>query len=327
MSNTLSPGYELRPACWDDAPAVLDLMDLVSVTLGDPAGSGLTVDELLTEWRLPGFNLVEDTWVVVAPDGTLAGYEEILNRGQFAALSGDGYVHPLHTGRGIGTTMLRAMERRARELMAKAAPDLRVYIRNGMELKDEAGCILHEEEGYRRVRYFWQMEIELYGAPQEPVWPEGIRLLPLRVGQDEYAMYELMEEAFRDHWGHVPRSFDVWRHRTIDAPGYDPSLWFIAWDGDQVAGGVMNRYRGQKGWVGTLGVRRPWRKQGLGLALLLHSFGEFHRRGFSRVGLGVDAANLTGATRLYEKAGMHVVQEYVLYEKELRPGREIEEET
>jgi hypothetical protein len=40
----------------------------------------------------------------------------------------------------------------------------------------------------------------------------------------------------------------------------------------------------------------------------------------------VDASNPTGATRLYKRVGMQVAGEYVLYEKELRPGRELEEE-
>jgi len=74
------------------------------------------------------------------------------------------------------------------------------------------------------------------------------------------------------------------------------------------------------GWVGTLGVRRPYRRQGLGLALLRHSFAEFYRRGRRRVGLGVDSQNLTGATRLYQKAGMHVSRVQLIFEKELRPG-------
>ena len=73
----------------------------------------------------------------------------------------------------------------------------------------------------------------------------------------------------------------------------------------------------------TLGVRRPWRKRGLGLALLRHSFNEFYRRGKRKVGLGVDAQNLTGALRLYENAGMHVDQTSDLYEKEMPPGTEI----
>jgi ribosomal protein S18 acetylase RimI-like enzyme len=58
------------------------------------------------------------------------------------------------------------------------------------------------------------------------------------------------------------------------------------------------------------------------MALLQHSFAEFWRRGMRTIGLGVDAANPTGATRLYQRAGMQVAAEYVLYEKELRPGAE-----
>ncbi|MGE5251406.1 MAG: GNAT family N-acetyltransferase, partial [Bacteroidota bacterium] len=107
---------------------------------------------------------------------------------------------------------------------------------------------------------------------------------------------------------------------------FDPSLWHIAWDGDQVAGYSLCRFRSGIGWVGTLGVRRPWRKRGLGMALLQHSFGEFHRRGMKTVSLGVDAANPTGARRLYQKAGMQIAAQYVIYEKEYRPGREFEEE-
>ena len=70
---------------------------------------------------------------------------------------------------------------------------------------------------------------------------------------------------------------------------------------------------------------RPWRKRGLGEALLLQSFGEFYKRGTRTIGLGVDAQNPTGATRLYQKVGMYIASEYVTYEKELRPGREIEQ--
>ncbi len=104
---------------------------------------------------------------------------------------------------------------------------------------------------------------------------------------------------------------------------------FIAMDGPsgEIAGLNLCRpvsyYDAERGWVGEIGVRRPWRKQGLGLALLRHAFNEFYRRGKRKVGLGVDAQNLTGALRLYESAGMHVDQAYDTYEKEIRPGREI----
>ena len=76
-----------------------------------------------------------------------------------------------------------------------------------------------------------------------------------------------------------------------------------------------NEARESCGYVGALGVRRAWRGRGYGRALLLHSFREFRRRGQPRVTLGVDAANPTGATRLYESVGMHVLREDVVWEK------------
>jgi ribosomal protein S18 acetylase RimI-like enzyme len=168
------------------------------------------------------------------------------------------------------------------------------------------------------------MEITLDTAPLAPIWPDGIELRPFDVEAHTYLVYQADEEAFLDHWGHTPYSFETWKHRTIECDDFDPSQWYIAWEGDQIAGFALDRYRNGQGWVGSLGVRRPWRKRGLGLALLHHSFGEFYKRGKPVIGLGVDAANPTGATHLYQKAGMHVAAEYVSYEKELRPGREPE---
>ena len=88
----------------------------------------------------------------------------------------------------------------------------------------------------------------------------------------------------------------------------------------------MNRYRTGIGWIRTLGVRPPWRKRGLGEALLHHSFGEYYRRGMKTIGLGVNANNPSGAPRLYQKVGMHPASEHVTYEKELRPGRNLNEQ-
>jgi ribosomal protein S18 acetylase RimI-like enzyme len=170
------------------------------------------------------------------------------------------------------------------------------------------------------------MEIELPQMPQASSLPAGIELRPFVLEKHNHAVYEAHEEAFRDHWGHVRGSFEDWNHYIIEREDLDPSLWFIAWDGDQISGYSLCRYRMGSGWVGSLGVRRPWRKRGLGEALLLHSFGEFYKRGTQTIGLAVDAQNPTGATRLYKKAGMQVAAEYVIYEKELRAGREFDQE-
>jgi ribosomal protein S18 acetylase RimI-like enzyme len=142
-----------------------------------------------------------------------------------------------------------------------------------------------------------------------------------REGMDERAIYEAAEEAFLDHFQFSPRvPFEEWI-RQRKRYGFDPSLWSVVWDGDQIAGvGLARMTTEGTGWVSVLGVRRPWRGRGLGRAILLHLFRHFHERGVPSVALGVDAANPTGATRLYESAGMSVIRNYVLFEKVLREG-------
>ena len=318
-----SNAYKLRPAAWADLNAVAQLIYDVCEADGDVAAA-VTPEELAREWKSPGFDLEKNTWVVETADGRIVGFEEFNNRHAHASLMGDGYVHPDYMGRGVGTAMLRALDARAREEMKLAEPDLRVFIRNGMSIGDNVARQMHEAEGYRPIRFSWRMEIALDEAPRVPAWPDGIELRPFVLEQHNHAVFEAHEEAFSDHWGHTPGTFERWQHHMTSREDLDPSLWFIAWDGDQIAGYSLCRFRSGMGYVGTVGVRRAWRKRGLGEALLLNSFGEFYKRGTKTVGLGVDAENPTGATRLYKKAGMHVAAEYVIYEKELRVGRELE---
>ena len=326
VETELRTGLNLRNARWADLEPVAQLILEVCTHDGD-ATIAVPPEELKSEWEAPGFNLETDTWVVTTAEGRVVGYEEFVNRYAHASLQGDGYVHPDYMGNGIGTAMLRALEARARKDMELAEPEHRVFIRNGMSIGDTVSREMHEAEGYKPIRFFWRMEITLDEPPLASIWPEGIELRPFDVDAHTYLVYRADEEAFSDHWGHTPHPFEEWQHRMIESENFDPSLWFVAWEGDQIAGYTLNRYRNESGWVGSLGVRRPWRKRGLGLALLYHSFADFYKRGTKVISLGVDAANLTGATRLYQKAGMHVAAEYVTYEKELRPGREPEVET
>ncbi len=325
MKKGLFPeGYTLRNASWDDLQPVVDLIYAVCEEDGDTT-IATPIEEMREIWEDPNLDMSTDTFVVTNANGKVVGYEEFYNRSEHAALIGDGYVHPTEMGKGIGTTLLRALDERCRTEIAKADPELRVFVHNTMAIGDTTSREMHENEGYKPIRFFWRMEIELDEAPPAPVFPAGIELRPF----DEAAHAELVhaahEAAFSDHWGHTPLPFDEWKRRSIESGEYDPELWFIAWDGDEIAGYAICRYRNDHGWVGSLGVPRPWRKKGLGLALLYHAFGEFYKRGQMSIGLGVDASNPTGATRLYERAGMKIGSEYVTYEKEFRAGREIEE--
>ena len=325
IETILDIGLNLRSAQWVDVKPVAQLILDVCTADGDPTVA-VTPEELEREWKSPGFNLEKNAWVVETSDGRIVGFQEFNNRHAHASLMGDGYVHPDYHGRGIGTAMLRALEARASEEMKLAEPDLRVFIRNGMPIGDTSARQLHEMEGYRPIRFSWHMEITLENTPSAPAWPDGIKLRPFVLEQHSRAVFEAHEEAFSDHWGHTPGTFERWQHHMMSRVELNSSLWFIAWDGDQIAGYSLCRYRMGIGWIGTLGVRRAWRKRGLGEALLLHSFGEFYKRATKTIGLGVDAENPTGATRLYKKAGMHVAAEYIIYEKEMRSGREPEEQ-
>jgi mycothiol synthase len=177
--------------------------------------------------------------------------------------------------------------------------------------------------GYEPKRHFWRMRIDMGDEPPAaPVWPDGITVRTHVPVADDRAVFEACEDSFSDHWGHVPNTFEWWMKRT-QGETFDPSLWFLALAGDEIAGISLCTNFLEIGWVSTLGVRRPWRGRGLGEALLRYSFREFHRRGRRTVALGVDAQSLTGATRLYERAGMYVDRVYELSTKILRDGADL----
>jgi mycothiol synthase len=268
---------------------------------------GFTAGEIADEWRL--LDLERDAWLVLVPDGRLAGYATLEERGERSFVS-DGYVHPELRGLGVGGRLVELAEERARERDALA-------VQNTIVSSDEAAVAVLERRGYRPIRHFYRMAVELGEDVPEPEWPEGIRVEVF--GESEaLAFHEAIEDAWQDHWDYSPRPFELFRERIIEGSRYDPALWTVARAGDEIAGGtICEASYYEMGWVRSLFVRRPWRRQGLGMALLLNAFRQFHERGERRVGLGVDAESPTGATRLYERAGMHVVEQTTIYRKEL----------
>ena len=296
----------VRRPTTDDLDAVVELGNAFErAFLG---AESFTPGEIADEWRQ--LDLERDAWLVLVPDGRLAGYATLEDRGEERFLS-DGYVHPELRGLGVGGKLVDLAEERALERGA-------VSVQNTIVSADEAAAGVLEQRGYRPVRHFYRMAVELGDEAPEPEWPEGIRIEPFDE-RDALAFHEAIEEAWQDHWDYVPRRFEQFRERMLEGSRYDPSLWTIAWAGDEIAGGtICEASYYDMGWVRSLSVRRPWRRQGLGMALLLNAFRDFHRRGERRVGLGVDAESPTGATRLYERAGMSVVEETAIYRKDLR---------
>ncbi len=315
-SDTLPHTFHVRPPTRDDAPAIVEVMAACDRKHYGVADS-YAPEDIFADWSR--LTVETDAWVVtILPHDRIVGYATLADRGH-GCIDADGYVHPDAQGQGIGTLLVRLAEARARELAANAPAGVRVVLNNAVILSDDAARSLLEAQGYTMVRGFWRMAIDLTEPPPAPRWPSGIALRAFVPGQDDRATFDAVEEAFQDHWGHVPGDFEKWRDQTRQE-GFDPSLWFLALAGDQIAGVALCRHTLGIGWVGTLAVRRPWRRAGLGMALLQHAFAELYRRGEQRVGLGVDAQSLTGATRLYERAGMRVTLHVARYRKELRSG-------
>ncbi len=315
MNAKLPSGYTLRPPVTAEAQGVADL--IAARDIADYGSTDASVEEVQNYWEAPRFDLQQDARIIVAPDGLIVGYEEVYPRSE-DRLEFDGYVHPREAGRGLGTTLIRWAEERARQRVTEMQTTGQIILRGNTAAVDQNASAMFNAEGFALVRQFWRMEIEMIAPPDRPAWPKGTTARTMRLDRDERVVYATIEEAFADHWGHVPRSFEDWAQAVLHTNDFDPTLTFMAFDGNELAGAVVNRYR-DIAWVGQLAVRRAWRKRGLGLALLLHSFNEFYQRGDRTVGLGVDAQSLTGATRLYEKAGMRVTQRYDTYEKVIRP--------
>lgn len=288
----------LRPPRVEDAPAVAALFgatgpELVSQSLFERA------------WTAPGHDAERDVRVAER-DGRVVGYVEVEDAG------GRHAKFRLWMRGEPGAELLPFAERRVLETAATGSRILAEAWSEDAQTKETL-----ERAGFGLVRHSLRMGIELEGRVNEPVWPDAIRMRTFRRG-DERAVYEAHQETFEDLWDHVRRPYDEWAHWFLSPELHDPDLWFLAFDGEQLAGIALCRADPERpgvGWVDILGVRRAWRGRGLGLALLRHAFREFGRRGFERVVLGVDGNSPTGAQKLYERAGMRVLHRFDTYEK------------
>ena len=219
----LSSNLNLRVVKWTDLNAVAQLIYDVCEADGDTTVA-VTPEELKIEWQSPGFNLETDALLVETKDGRVIGFEELYNAHAHAALQADGYFHPEFKAYGVGTALLRAIEERARKEIDLAGPDLRVSLKSTLDSHDEVGRALHENEGYHSIRFHWRMEIKLQEPPPAPLWPAGVELRPFIKGKDDRSVWEADQEAFLDHWGSHPISFEDWKHRKFSREDFDPTL-------------------------------------------------------------------------------------------------------
>lgn len=294
----------LAPAVAADAAAVTEIVVALESSLYGQ--SGFSQADLEDAWS--DLDLEQNACVVRDGD-RVVGYGK--GREEGALCRAEGCVHPDAHRRGIGKLIASRLEDDAARRGAGR-------IQNAVIEADAAACKLLESLGYSVVRVFRELRIELGTPPLEPEWPDGLRVLPFDPTRDALEFHAAHQEAFADHWDYTPLDFESWSKDHLESERFDHTLWCVVRAGGEIAAGTIctgDTYGG--GWVHALFTRRPWRKRGVGAALLNDSFGRFWARGEHRVGLGVDTASDTGAFGLYQRAGMEPVLGWVVYEKQL----------
>lgn len=330
--DALHPGFQARPATLGDLDATVQAIEAnIQYLTGRKVE---LLDDIQRWWQEPGFTMATDSQIVLTPQGGVVGYCEVWDVLEPPVKMNLWLqIHPDYGNDGVGKQLLTWAELRSRQALEKTPEGLRIVMQSHVPVVDESTRKAFEDSGFQSIRYAWTMVLQMEQEPQAPEWPAGIHVRVMQRNRDEEYILRVVRESFKDHWGYIDTPFEEekerWLHNIETDADFDPSLWFLAMDGEEMAGVSLCQWKAfddpEMGWVNTLGVRRPWRRRGVALALLQHSFREFYGRGRRKVGLGVDAESLTGATRLYEKAGMRSdpSRQFVLYEKELRPGLEI----
>ncbi|MEN6369681.1 MAG: GNAT family N-acetyltransferase [Thermotogota bacterium] len=326
-------GWIERAPRTTDVDCVVELLNARSQKLYGTGHSSRS--DILAWWEKPGLDLATDLRLLLDERGAAAGLAFVADDGApHVSFDCSASVHPRYEAdTRLWDSLFSWSLERAMKLVTLAPRDLRVAAMAQAAVQDGPRRAALERAGFAPVRVQSHMRIELAeAAAATPRWPAGVTVRTANLETDLRAIVALWLEAWRDHWGFVERPYaDAFATFVAEIESrcgpIDPTLWFLAVEGVEVVGmslcvsGLPGDPTGA--YIYDLGVRPAWRKRGVALALLHHTFGEFRRRGFLAAELDVDSASLTGALRLYERAGLSVTRQELDYERELRPGIDV----
>jgi ribosomal protein S18 acetylase RimI-like enzyme len=229
-------------------------------------------------------------------------------------------IHPEWRDQGLEIAMIRWCEARLATIAKDHPQDSqRFYQTYSNEFKMRFNEIV-ESLSYSVARYFIEMSRPLDDIPVAEL-PEGIKARPVEQGS-ERKIWDAANEAFKDHWGYAePKEEHFIAYQG--SKYFQPDLWQVAWDGDEVVASVMNyidhdynqKFNRKRGWTENISTRKPWRQRGIAKALIVRSMHMHKEKGMTEVGLGVDTHNPNGALKLYQGLGYKKLKTFMTYRK------------
>jgi mycothiol synthase len=292
-----------------DAQEVTDLVALCDIeAIGEP---DISLSDTIDMWN--SIKIATDAWIVRSKDNVILGYGFVEETGE-NRMDTCVFVHPHFKNQGIGSMLLTKVEERAAQITESKSGEQRLM--NQIPFTNIAARNLVEARGYQFSRLYERMKIQLNGQPSLPQIPNGMTIRTFQPDQDEMILFELYDETFQDSWGYSKKDYSEWIHQK-KGDQYDPSLWYIVWQDTEPVAFLMSRMQEDGLFIDLLGVRKPWRKKGVGQAMLLHVFQESYHRGQNTILLYVDTDSLTNAHRVYKQVGMNPDSQTAVYKKEL----------
>ena len=331
QNNILPEQYSTRFLTIDDAETIATFISQTSGAKGYQQVAN--ADVLRSDWQEPNF-VLEESSIVVEQDGEILGYAILWDTSVKPVKPWCAWAvqHDLY-GTDLVPYLLNWLEEKAQRAIDKCPPQLKVKLQtNALEgYKRRINDLINA--GFVHKRNFYRMLIQMDTAPPQAKLPENISIRGMKYPEELEAMARAVELGFKDHWGFVEEPIEealkFWKHYLDTDELFDQELYFLAIDNEtgEIAGVNLCRIeqhgKPETAYVEELAVLPNYRRQGLALAMLHHAFGELYKRGRKQVALHVDAESLTGATRLYTKAGMQPVETWSNYQKVLRDGVDI----
>ncbi|RSM65193.1 GNAT family N-acetyltransferase [Actinoplanes sp. ATCC 53533] len=312
----LPEGWRIRRPVLDDVPEILRLAHASDIAaVGEP---DFTTEEVREALTAPHTDPARDCWLALDAAGEIVGWAYPSN-----ASAGDRDFLEVYVWPERGVPALRPL---LALLLARATERGREFghdpytVRAGAIPTEQPWISALTDAGFAFLKQHARMTMPLTAAQVTVPEPApGVTVRPVRPDdEDELRRFHAtIAEAFRDS-DHPATDYETWRKRLADESSISWDEWFVGEVDGQWAGVLQSSDSSaadNDGWVRSLGVLRPYRRRGVGAALLHRAFAAYAAKGRTTAGLGVDLANPTQAARLYRAVGMRPLYEANIYQR------------